>query len=348
MSDATETTFPVTNLGLDVGNSDTKSFHTTTPSGFASYPIKPYGINEFLFYEGRFYVPNSERFPYIADKTTSENAFILSLFGIAKEILYRAENTHKMNGLKKNNTNFNEETNSVQTIINQICKFNLGIGLPPTHYASLCEKNLTYYKQHFEKPVEFIYNDYSFKLKLNLCECYPQGLAAVMAHSANEGNKDSVVNYPSYIAVDIGGWTVDIVTFINGELDNEKCDSKPLGVLKMYDTLLRKLEMETGKRYQKDIIECVLRDTPTIIEEDHKQIILTFAKEWLYRIISELSQFGVDFDTYPVVFIGGGSLLFKKFIDNDLSIKKYEYIEDPHSNAKGYELLLELMTTQTA
>ena len=79
------------NIGLDVGNFDTKtSERTKTASGFSSYSKKPFAIDECLKVNDIFYVPESDRFPYTKDKTENENLFILSLLGISKEILSRA------------------------------------------------------------------------------------------------------------------------------------------------------------------------------------------------------------------------------------------------------------------
>lgn len=49
------------NIGLDVGNFDTKtSERTKTASGFSSYSKKPFAIDECLKVNDIFYVPESD------------------------------------------------------------------------------------------------------------------------------------------------------------------------------------------------------------------------------------------------------------------------------------------------
>lgn len=78
------------NLGLDLGNYYTKTSHTSVSSGFSSYGRLPFGADEYLMFGNNYYIPNPEPFPYVKDKTRNENAFILSLLGLSKELLYRA------------------------------------------------------------------------------------------------------------------------------------------------------------------------------------------------------------------------------------------------------------------
>lgn len=81
----------VTYLGLDIGNYDVKTVNTSTPSGFNVFTTKPYGVSEYLLYNGKYYTPSMDRFAYRKDKTKNENAFIMSLFGISKELIVRAQ-----------------------------------------------------------------------------------------------------------------------------------------------------------------------------------------------------------------------------------------------------------------
>ena len=102
---------------------------------------------------------------------------------------------------------------------------------------------------------------------------------------------DSVINFSSYYAIDIGGWTVDVITFINNELDNTKCDSKPLGILPMYESIIKHVEEETGKRITKDIIGSILAGKPTLVPEGIKDFILNDVKNHIRLILGELAQF---------------------------------------------------------
>ncbi len=92
------------NIGLDVGNFDTKTSERTRKQRADSHHIqkKPFAIDECLKVNDIFYVPESDRFPYTKDKTENENLFILSLLGISKEILSRATSVDQKRAAAKN------------------------------------------------------------------------------------------------------------------------------------------------------------------------------------------------------------------------------------------------------
>lgn len=52
-------------------------------------------------------------------------------------------------------------------------------GLPPAHMHMLKDKTISYYKEMFGDGIEFNYNQYTFKLKLNLLLVVPQDYAAL-------------------------------------------------------------------------------------------------------------------------------------------------------------------------
>jgi len=328
-------------IGLDVGNSDTKTQTTSTVSGFSSYAIKPFAAEEYIMYNGKYYVTNGERFPYVKDKTVNENLFILSLFGIAKEILSYAEKKNaKKEEAAKEDAQKAANVLGVQGEINKIHTINLGVGLPPTHMSTLKESTIEYYKTHFGDGVEFSYQNYKFNLKLNYINCYPQDYAALISFDRkNPKNADHIiVKYTSYYAIDIGGWTVDIISIVNGKPNMNKCDSKSLGVLAMYDTIVNTVEMQTGFRLTNEDIEMVLMGKPTILDEQYINLINNLKDDWFDKIVNVLTQFGLQFEARPVVFLGGGAQLFKSCIKKS-NIKKYDIIPGANSNAKAYRAL---------
>ena len=65
---------------------------------------------------------------------------------------------------------------------NETCTLNLGVGVPPTHYATLAQKTIDYYKEHFSGPVVCEFNGYMIEINLNFCQCYPQDIAAVCGY----------------------------------------------------------------------------------------------------------------------------------------------------------------------
>ena len=327
-------------IGLDAGNYDTKTSHSSTATGFSSYTSLPFAANDCLFYNGEFYVPENRRFPYTKDKTINENLFILSLFGIAKEILVKATaiNDKKIKEAATNSA-LKSKILGVQGEIDRITAIDLGIGLPPTHCSTLREPSIKYYEDRMKDGVQFEYNNYKYNLRLTKCKCYPQDMAALIVYKPKDLN--SITNtLTSYYGIDIGGWTVDVVAIMKGTIQMSLCDSLPLGILAMFNTMVREIEIETGTRLTHENIESVLLRMPTILDEHIVELINAKAKAWFENILRELAQLGIEPATYPIIFLGGGAKLFEKYIKESTLIKRFEIIGDPHANAEAYRILL--------
>lgn len=317
----------VINIGIDVGNSDTKSSRTSTPSGFTSFSKLPFGADESLFLNGLYYIPSKERFAYVKDKTKNDNCFILSLFAIAKEIIAQ----------KKEKCHSDQE---LQSAIDAIKIVNLGVGLPPSHCAILSDALEKYYVNHFAGGVDFTYNGYKFRLSLGVCKVFPQDVAAIATYRVKDKDKERTIigTYKKYCAIDIGGYTVDIVP-VDGQPNPATSSSKELGVIRMYENIITKVEKEYGTVLSSTDIESVLKKEPTILT-DEKDMIFKMSCDWLNNIINIVKQAGVEFSTTPVIFVGGGSLLFKSFIKANKILKKYDFIPGANANAEGFRKLI--------
>ena len=323
------------NIGLDVGNSDVKTSLTTTPSGFSTYAKKPFS-EEYLKINDHYYIPEQDRFPYTKDKTINENLFIMSCFGIAKEILAIATNKdNKKRRAAKENPLLKKDIIGIQAEIDKIDFIKLGTGLPPTHIASLSDVTKKYYYDHFSDGVEFEYCGYRFSFRLVRCECYPQNFATILIYNTAKNPESIIANYDTYNAVDIGGETVDKIAIIDGKVSISKSDSLPIGILEMQNSIIQQIEMEEGYRLDKIQVIKILQNKKTIIEEKIIDAVKKLANEWYHLIMGRLA-----IDGFPVLFMGGGSILLKPYIEQKDVVKVYEIIEDPHSNAEAFKRLI--------
>ncbi len=311
--------------GLDLGNNDTKTEEISKPSGFTQYSNVPFVATELLKYNNMYYVLDENRIPYTEDKTTSNHALILSLFGIAADILCQLKK-------EKNRSVTQEDVSEFKQLV-------LGIGLPPTHVSKLGEKTLNYYYQTMRDGIQFTYNKFEFSFKLIECQVYAQDFAAAAFHVLPDG-KSLTKCYKDYVAIDIGGYTVDKVVVIGGRPVIASCFSKKLGIIRMYEEIIPKIEMEYGITLVQRDIENILRHKQTVIQPEVKNAVKAFAEYWATKIINELVQSGVVFDTTFALFIGGGSLLLKEFIDNNALVKYCDFENDTRANARGYYTLV--------
>lgn len=321
-------------LGVDVGNFDTKTPLTTTPSGYETQMTAPFGADECLEYNGRYYIPDDQnRFKYVENKTTDDHSFILTLIGISKEIIEMGKHE-------------NIPPDHMQDYISSINTIHLGVGLPPAHMPLYKEKLHDYYQMHFGwNGIHYKFNGYSFNLSLGLCGVYPQDYAAIKNYERTT-EEPLFGGIPDYYAVDIGGYTVDVVPVIDGKAQGSKSVSFELGVLRLYDQISADLRRSYGKSYDHKIIETYLSGKPTMLSEAIKTRIEELCLDWTNSIINNIRQSGVLFDAYPVVFIGGGSQRLRKYIEANDVITMKEFIPDASANAEGYEYLINVQVQQ--
>ena len=57
------------------------------------------------------------------------------------------------------------------------------------------------------------------------------------------------------------------------------------------------------------------------------------------QIRNQLRELQVDLRSNPAVFIGGGSLLLRPFLEASPLVAKADFVESPNANALGYEML---------
>ncbi len=327
-------------IGVDVGNFDTKSVHTNTVSGYTVYNNEQLLADKVLAYKGKYYVESQDnRFPYVEDKTNNDQCLILTLFSIAKEIMWRIENEKHLKG------NYQSEISNINGI-------NLPIGLPPGHFNKLAKQTQTYYNNAFANGIDFTYAGYKFSLKLaRSVEVYAQDMSPVVMNSSlsvNELDENGERVVHKYYVVGIGGYTVDIVPIINGKPAVDECRSLPLGTRPMFETIIARLQSSAGITFEEAAIENILRGKRSFVAEDVKAEIRQNAEQYANQIIDRCIQAGCTLNQSPVVYVGGGPLLLRSFLENNSKVCFSEFIEDTHANAKSYEDFMKMKYKLTA
>lgn len=308
-------------IGMDLGNYDTKTQETTTPSSYRKYATQNLMVNEWVFFEGNYYTPTTERNNQQQDKTQNDYCIIMTLFALAKETIYQI--TNEIPGISPT---------EIQEKINLIKEFRLGIGLPVGYFSSNAIKLKDYHIERLSKPFKFVYTGYEFNIKLATCSVYPQDFTA----AAYNNSLQIVRDYEDYYIIGIGGETVDIIPVEDGEPQIQKCTSLTKGTTVMYSEIIRAIQHETGKTMDYTTIEKVLLGKNTAIDDKRKSRIIELEKEYVDKLVDEMAHAGLHFDDYPSVFVGGGALMMKPFIEKNSQMGKMEFIEDVRANAKYY------------
>ena len=295
-------------IAIDHGNYNIKTPHHSFMAGLAEHSVKPPMADEILEYGGSYWTLSSKRLSYQRDKTRDQSYFILSLFAIAREMIHAGHKT------------FTE-------------KVHLAVGLPPEHYTILRDKFAQYFKK--SQSIHFIYNDKPFTIMIGNVFVYPQAFAAITPQ------KNQLNRHLRVFLVDIGGYTTDVLLLHKGKPDMQFCRSLEMGVITMNNDIIRLVGALHDMRIEDEHISAVLANNETILPEAVKKTIRERAESHAKEILDKLRELQVDLRSNPAVFIGGGSILYREYLETSPMVTSATFVTDPRANAIGYQALAE-------
>ena len=295
-------------LAIDHGNYNIKTPHHCFMAGLAEHSVRPPMADEVLEYEGKFWTLSGKRLSYRRDKTQDESYFILTLFAIAREMSYSG--------------NYNSTE-----------KVHLAVGLPPEHFGLLREKFANYFKR--PHSIYFSYNDKPYTIMMGNVYVYPQAFSAIAPR------KTQLKHHIQLFLVDIGGYTTDVLLLRSGKPDMQFCRSLEMGVMTMNNDIIRRVNALHDMRIEDEHISAVLAGKETILPEAVKKTIRESAGHHAKDILDKLRELQVDLRANPAVFIGGGSALFRDYLEKSPLVASASFVESVNANAIGYQAMAE-------
>ena len=303
---------PIT-IGIDHGYAAMKTAHFSFPTGLVAYEHEPYTQQVVLEYGGKFYVVGSGRQPLQKDKTQSEDYYLLTLAAIAKELVFRKEEP--------------------------AAEIHLAAGLPLTSFGR-DKKKFREYLLRGGQPVSFRYEGVDYIITIREVSLFPQGYAAVLTQSG-------LLDEPSVIVADIGGWTVDLMRLDNRIPNAATCRSLELGMIRCLDEIGEQLRRTLGLSMTVAQIEGVLRGEGGSMDEQARSIIQREADSYAARLLSAIQESGLDARAMPAIFLGGGAALLKRHLPPTSALCRPFILDDVCLNAKGYERLVGHLSRNT-
>ncbi|MBE5990828.1 MAG: ParM/StbA family protein [Paenibacillaceae bacterium] len=288
-------------LGIDNGNYNTKSSEGMLyASGFTASDREFLTPELQLFYEGSYYAIGERRLRFQQDKTMEQDTFILTLPVIAEAM--------KRDGVT--------DTDIM-----------LGVGLPIDSYGTQKEA----FRRYFLQNVSFEFEGTAYRCRISDCKVFAQGHAALCRYYPR------LQEYRSITLVDIGGYTVDVLTVHNFKLERASCVSLRLGTIILYSRIqdvLQKSGILLSDALITDAIRGKIQHTDRKkIEETVEYEVFAYCKE----LLNALRERGLDL-RLPTVFAGGGAeLLESRLRRNEINIVA---VLNRFANADGYKLLL--------
>ena len=296
-------------IGVDHGYAAMKTAHFSFPTGLVAYEHEPYTLNDVLEYGGKYYVVGSGRQPIQKNKTQTEDYYLLTLAAIAKELAHRNVGT--------------------------AADIHLAAGLPLTSFGR-DKKAFQDYLCRGGKPVSFRYEGQDYAITISKVSLFPQGYAAVLT-------QNGLLDEPSIIVADIGGWTVDLMRLDDRIPNAATSRSMELGMIRCLDEISEQIRRSLGLSMTAAQIESVLRADASRMDEDAKKIIRQEAERYTKRLLSAIAESGLDVRAMPAVFLGGGAALLKQYVSAADGLCRPIILDDVSLNAKGYERLTEQM-----
>lgn len=294
-------------IAIDHGNKQIKTTHNTFSSGLCESNTRPPFGKNVLYSNGKYYTLSEQRIPYMRDKTKDERFFILTLFAIAFELRERGYSA------------------------DEIVNIQLSVGLPPAHYGTQYERFEKYFLNR--DIIDFQLDGKPYFIFISKAVCFPQAYAAAIPAY------QKIQQYPKATIVDIGGFTADYLTMKNGNPDLSVCDSLENGVIVLYNRIKAKVNADLDMLLDESDIDAVLKEQDTEYDDAVIHIIFEQAQAFIDDLFGKLRERMIDLHSGKTVFVGGGSILLKKQIENSDKVGSAIFVESISANTRGYELL---------
>ena len=297
-------------VAMDHGNRNMKTENFVFTSGLVESDCRP-ALGDYLRYQDKFYSLSEQRIPYMRDKTTDERFFALALFGIAMEAQRQA-----------------------RPLENSCLQVELAVGLPPKHFGALYEKFEEYFKNRGKQQI--LYRGKMYEIEICDVAAYPQDYAAAMTVYSQ------IVDYDRVLTVDIGGFTLDYLLLRGGRPDLSVCESLEKGVIRLYNDVISRINSEKDILLEEQDVDRIIQGKRTDYSQDIIEVVESMTRTYVEDIIGTLRERGLDLKTGCVVWIGGGAMLLKKYLESSSRIGRSIFVEDICANAKGYGILYQL------
>ena len=296
-------------VAVDHGNRNMKTCHFIFTSGLNMLDKKPARGEQYLQYEGKYYTLSEQRIPYQRDKTSDFRFFILTLVAIAMEL---------------------EGKDQIQP--EDVVQIQLPIGLPPKHFAELYEKYEKFFRAE-GKVLDLNFNGKIYHICIQEVRAFVQDFAAMMTIGQD------IMNAPKAVGIDIGGFTTDYLLMRKGRPDMGYCDSLEKGVITMYNQIISSVNSEYDMLLEDTDIDSILAGNTQYYDDSVIRMTESMVQDFVTDLLNSIRERGIDTKISYTVFIGGGAVLLKQFLEKSDRLGKYLFIEDLKANAKGYDLL---------
>ena len=296
-------------IAVDHGYGNVKTANTVTPTGLVAYDTEPIFSGSILEYDGKFYRVGEGHKPFVADKATDDDNYVLTLMAIAKEL--------NIAGIRE-------------------ADVHLAAGLPMTWIRRQREAFRAYLLRN--ERMTFRFNGKEYRVRFVGCSLFPQGYPAII-------NRLSEFKGTSVLA-DIGNGTMNVLYLANRKPVESKCWTEKLGVDQCVTAARNAVLDNLGVKIDDGIVEQVLRTGTADIAKPYLDCIIGAARQYAKTIFDTLRRYEYNPDLMRLYVVGGGGCVLRHFGEFDR--ERVSIIEDICATAKGYEYLAYKMLRKEA
>ena len=292
-------------ISIDHGNKQIKTVHKVFVSGLVESDVRPALGEEYILYNNRYNSLTGHRLAYRRDKSKDESFFLLTLFGVAYEILATGEYTP-----------------------GQTTTVDLLIGLPPAHYGAQYHDFETYFNRGV---VKFSLGSKPFSVYFNSVTAYPQAYAAAMTVFSQ------LRPLSKCVVLDIGGFTADYMLLKYGVPDLSDCSSLEYGVILLYNRIINAVNSAYDLLLEEFDVDSVLAGRNSTLPDNVQKLLRDQARLFVEELFGQLRERMIDLRVTMPVFVGGGSILLRSYLEQAGRWSNCLFVDDIQANAKGYE-----------
>lgn len=287
-------------IGFDNGYQFGKTANTLFDNGvFAMGKVDPSVKEQSLKYNRKYYKVGEGRAAITEDKVSDENARLLTMAAIAKEL--------KLDGIKK-------------------AEVILAVGLPFSGYGREKKELTAYYNQQPDLKYEF--ENIRYEIVIRDVYVYPQCYAAVAPRLCNMKG--------DYLVVDIGSKTTDVLYLKNGVPVESKSITIEKAMVKWMKQIQGNLQVQFGENVPESEILKVILKQPNFLPRTYANLIRDNIRKHLHALELELEEREYDIKYANLIYVGGGAAAMQNFSESRANVA---FDPDIHANAKGYEFL---------
>lgn len=203
------------------------------------------------------------------------------------------------------------------------------MGLPIESYGA--QKDA--FRQYFLRgEAAFQFENMEYRCRIVDCRVFAQGHAALCRYYPQ------LREYRGITMVDIGGYTVDVLTMHNFRLDRSSCVSLRMGTITLY-THIQDALRQRNILLTDELVTDAIRGSIQHTDRDFiRRTVEQAVRRYVTELFNALRERGLDL-RLPTVFAGGGAELLKDLLQNG-EVNAVAVL-NRFANADGYQFLME-------